>query len=562
LTPRRSTPDSSNAPRGPAPSLHRQVKHLPYYSEKPERVTTANLNAEVPFADGPSPELKVKCRHFALGWLLQLDASGKPDYADFADEAAIQAHFSSALEGVFDHLQQTAPTRLVPLENWGGFLTAQLAGMNTAGPGGHARRFLLRSANHAMALELKAKPGPDAPRYVANFYDPNLTAAHKRVASESLAHFEALAFEDMLSDPAQMARYFAQEGESILAVVEMPAGGVEALPPLQRGGDPERRIEGRLPAPDGTTICQLMLADAPGSLRDIAPAFARLAQEDPERAAQALDARAPGGTVLCQLMEQGLLHTLRAYLELMDLVDLDPDYRAYLLEARQPDSTPAFFMALQEDQATMVPAFFDAVAASGLSLQMQVELLAAQTEDGDAGLVMAIAQGADAAALAYLEGLATHPGIDAQGKDTLLGLSRADGTSPMGCALASGSPDIVEALGSWIAGQQDISPDRRCELLIARDGDGVPGLVRAFERHAAGQVGAFVRAVLDSPMEDTDKVQVLLAGAAPGSLLRQARQQGAQDCVTAYRDAVLACRPAPAVELLLLSEVPRQRRSG
>lgn len=233
------------------------------------------------------------------------------------------------------------------------------------------------SSVHVVAWELKVKPGPAGPRYVANFYDPNLTAAHKRVASASLRRFEALQAKDLFSKPGELQRCFG-EG-AITKVMTVPPGGPTALPPLVRGGDPRRRVTGPVLPVNADVIHQLLLGGFAGTLKDIRPAFAELVQSSPQQARQALVALSGKGTPgLYFALQNGLAHTVGAYGGLVGAASPDPKEHAELLAARSAVGTSGAFMAMQFGHASTVRAFFDLVIASGLPVHLQVELLAAK----------------------------------------------------------------------------------------------------------------------------------------------------------------------------------------
>jgi ShET2 enterotoxin, N-terminal region len=545
-----------------APSLVDYVKQRPYYSERPERITQQNLNCELQFIQSPQPEV-IACRHLAIAWLLQIEASGKPDYEILGDKTLLPQHVGFATQDLFRRMAENAPVRLVPLADWGAFIAAQLAEIAASG-GPQSRRFFINSNTHALACELKVKPGPNGPRYVANVYDPNITAAHKRTASPSLQRFEALQASDLVRNAQSMAAYFAGEEEA--TVLWAPPDGVESLPPRVPGGDPERRVGGPVPLPTASVVFRLMHIGAAGSLRDLLPAFADLAESDPQLAATVLEGRQADGTPALHIgMQYGLVHAVQAYAALVATMvpDLDPDDHIRLLAAHQPNGTPALFMAMQNGRTPVIGPFFELVQTSGLSIEAQIDLLAGRTsDDGFPCLAMAIQEDRLEAASAYLDAMARHSGLGIAGQVSLLAATGQDGRTALDLGLMQGEPATLEAVVKWIAGRESFSAADRCELLLARDSEGMPALARAMEEDfLADNVRAFVSAVLASPMEEMDKVNVLLGGASPGDLLLHARAHDGAECIAAYREEVLAARPSLAVQLMLLSEVPRRRRN-
>ncbi|WP_082568850.1 ShET2/EspL2 family type III secretion system effector toxin [Rhizobacter sp. Root1221] len=491
-------------------------KHIPYYSEKPTRLNDVSLNCEVPYpgaAEG-SNEV-VECRHLALAWAMQVDAAGKPDYAAFSSEDAIKKTVHPETGALFFRLTTGAPeVHLVPLEGWGQFVAQQLKSLEATGSPA-AKQLLVNSDNHAMALELKVKQEPDGPRYVANFYDPNLTAAHKRVASNSIARFETLEMIDLLNRQSLLQGYFGNE--SVAMVIALPPGGPASLPPPP-GNDPERRLAGPVPPLDESVMYPLLSFGFAGTLRDIKDQVAALASRDPGKAER-------------------------------------------LLAAQAGDGTPGLSMALADGHKHTVSAFIDLVAASGLPKSAQMRLLAAPWPGGTMDLDQALGNGRPETVQAYLDGLDRHPLLDDRDKAELLATRGAEGRTALVHALVAGAPDTVAAMVGWIA-RLDIGPDARCDLLLAIDNDKSPGLAEPMQANAADRVTAYAKAVLDSAMHEQEKVHVLTAGVATGELLAAAQEQGALQAIAAYRAAIRNSKLSLSAKAVLLGEPFSTRPAG
>jgi hypothetical protein len=492
LTPRQAAaPAEDLAPRAALPDAKPQVrKHLPYYSKKPDRDNGASLNCQAPYPGAPEGSNEVvECRHLALTWASQLQATGKPDYAAFGSKDAIRNSVRPEAEALYINLLTRSPdVRLVPLDQWGGFMAEQLKSLEAAGVPA-ARQWLVNSGNHGMALELKVKQGPSGTRYVARFYDPNLTATHKRMGSDSIAEFEAMAITALLNKPSLQQAYFGEE--SVAMVVALPPGGAASLPPAS---DPDRRLAGPIPPLDASVMDPLLAYGFAGTLRDIEPQVVELAQRHPAKA-------------------------------------------EHLLTARGSDGSPGLSMAVADGHVHAVSAFVDLVAASGLDKPAQMRLLAAPARQGELGLAEALGKGEPKTAQAYLEALDRHPLLNASDKARLLATRGADGRTALVHALVSGRPETAAALTGWIA-RLDVAPEVRCALLLAIDHDRSPALGEPMQVNAADRVMAYARAVLDSPMSDREKVHVLKAGVPAGQLLAAARQQGASQAIDAYRTAI------------------------
>ena len=538
-------------------ALTQHVKQLPYFSEKPHRITDQNLNDELPLP-GDEDE-RICCRHLALNWALQVMQAGKPDYEMLRDAEALQRGLPAGLEALYDRLLVAAPeVHLVPLGDWGPFAAAQLQALAArALPA--TKCLLVLSGNHVMAWSLKAKTGPDGdPRLVANFHDPNLTAAHKRVASGSLQRFEALRAEELLPRTGSLAEYFGVETDAM--IIALPEGGPAGLPDPPPGGDPQRRVTGPLPPLRPSVMHHLGVGGFAGTLRDLLPAFAELARRDPAQAAEFLAGCSDEGVpALHMALQDGRAHLIAEFGRLLAVAQLDEDDHADLLAASDAEGVTGLFMAMQEGQAEAVRAFIACVAESGLPPSRQVTLLSGHAPDGGLGLAVARRPKGLAALHAFLDGLAAHEGLSLRDKVTLIGQPGRSERPALGHALVDGEPGAVAALTGWIT-RQGFSAQDQCDLLMAFDDDDTPGLTRAMEADAAENVAAFVDAVLASALDETDKVHVLTAGVAPGSLLGHARSHGSDEAIAAYRAGIRRSNLPPAVQDLLLQESSRRRR--
>lgn len=530
-------------------SLIHHIKQFPYYSEKPGRVTDENLNGEVKFPDGGHQgHDTIFCRQLAPTWALQVLTTGKPDYDAFRSRTALQQNVPSSMQLLYERLLTGAPeNRLVPLADWGPFAARQLRAMEAAGDT-PSKVMLFSSGSHVMAMELKIKPEASGPRYVGNFYDPNLTAAHKRIASDDLQRFEKLRLDDLLPYPHSRDEYF--RGESVVSVTGIPPGGESAIPPLKIGGDPERRITGELPPLDETVMHHLMSGGFAGTLRDIQPAFAELAKKSPYNASSLLAGRAGDVPGLFTAMMAGQAHVVHAFRELIQLV---PAYRhAWLLAAQSGNNVPAVRAAAAFDHAPAVRAFVDCVAATSLPPAEQVKLLAGRAAPKDIPLLgMAMVQGHLATVNAYLGGIAAHPGLSAEIKAELLSLRNDKGSTVLAHGLQHGTPDTVAAATGWIA-RQDFSAIDKRSLLLAADNSGTPALLHALKGDDADNVQAYVSAVLASPMDEADKLHVLTAGRGSSDWLRFVADHPASPALEGYRDAVSRSSLSPSAKEQLL----------
>jgi hypothetical protein len=506
LTPQQaSAPASDLAPRAALPDARpRMSKQVPYYSEKPDRDIKVSLNCQAPYPGAPEGSNEVvECRHLALTWASQVQATGRPDYAAFSSKDAIRKNVQPEAEALhFDLLTRSPDVQLVPLDQWGGFVAQQLKSLEAAGAPA-ARQWLVNSGNHAMALELKVKQAPSGKRYVARFYDPNLTATHKRMGSNSIAEFEALTVTALLNNPSLQQAYFGKE--SVAMVVALSPGGATSLPPAN---DPDRRVAGPIPPLDASVMDPLLAYGFAGTLRDLKQQVVELASQHPAKA-------------------------------------------EHLLAARGSDGSPGLSFAVLDGHAHTVGTFIDLVAASGLDKPAQMRLLAAQARQGELGLAEAVGKGKPEAARAYVDALDRHPLLEASDKAQLAATRGPDRRTALVHALVAGRPETVAALTAWVA-RLDVAPQVRCDLLVAIDHDGSPALGEPMQLNAADRVMAYARAVLDSPMSDREKVYVLRGGAPAGQLLAAAGRQGARHAIDAYRTAILRSSLPMAAKAALL----------
>jgi hypothetical protein len=551
-------PRASPGPAGLPPRLPLgDLKVRPYFSPKPHRITSQNLNDVLPLPGHASE--RICCRHLALNWLLQVMATGKPDYAMLGDAQALQQGLPPGLDDLHDRLLGAAQeVHLVPLNDWGRFAAAQLLALAAQGLPS-TKCLMVLSGNHVMAWALKAKPGPGGePRFVANFHDPNLTAAHKRVAAAHLQPFEALKAEDLFTDPHALRDYFGAETDAM--VVTVPSDAAAGLPEAPPGGDPQRRLAGPLPPMRPSVMHHLGLGGFAGTLRDLRPAFAELAHRDPARAIEFLAGHSNDGVPALHIaLQDGHAHVVAEFGRLLALAPFDEDDQAELLAACDAEGTSGLFMAMQDGQAEAVRAFVDCVAASGLPPARQVTLLSGRAPPHDLGLVLAMSPQGWPALQPFLDGLAAHHGLSLTDKAALLNLPSRDGRPALGHGLVRGEPQAVAALARWIT-QQGFSADDQCELLMAFDDDDTPALARAMDADRAASVGAFVDAVLASGLGADDKVHILGAGDAPGALLARARSRNCEAAVAAFRAGIQRSSLPADAQALLLQDASRRRR--
>lgn len=486
-----------------APALARTVKQLPYYSRKPSRQSRVNHNSKAYFSGHEKePGYEIVCRHLAMAWLLQLESpSGKPDYRAFESKDAITRHIPASIQDALESLLTCSnDVQVIDHKGWGRFAAERFQAMERSGV--RSTRMLLQSGVHTMAAELKLKRDEHgAPRYVLKVYDPNVTAAHKRLGSNDLVHVETGSLESFLKGERSLHRYFGKQDESLalgktiesaVLVVGIPPGGLAGLPEQP---SVNRRVSQELPQLDRSVMYHLVAAGMDGTLLDLKESVLQLAESNPEAAFD-------------------------------------------LLRARNHANKHGLASAVVENRARGVEAFCEIVNASVLSAEKKAALLAGHTGDEDLpALCAGMTVGSATACKVLVDGI-VNSGLDDTLRTKLLA-SRTDGTPALAVAAQLGRSDVIHVFVEGIA-KADLPDETKLELLLARQADGVPGLVTAMANDWADGTEAFVRSVLQSDLPLPVKVKALRAEYEGCSALEIAESHEAANAVAAFQNAMRA----------------------
>lgn len=541
------------------PELVSLAKEMPYYSEKPGRVNTENLNGQVPFTDPPpAVEPNIFCRHLAIAWLFDIETTGKPDYVAFNDRNKLPLVVTKELEGLLVTLQNHAPgAQIQPIDRWGRFVAEQFESL--AGAGG-TKRLLVYSSQHAMGAELKVKPGPLGPRYVLNFYDPNVTAAHRRAASDSTTSFETLQLKDFLRGTAALPAYFRDEG----SVLTVPVPRRSELLALQQNAtplEPDRRITGPLRQLDAGLLLHLARGGYTGTLHDLKPQMLALAQKEPQKMHRfMLGGEAAEVTPLYLAMQGGNPHTVHALGDIILALPADDETRTKMLAAQRQQGACGLVMAMQDGAAPVVRAYGAMLAASRLPPKLQRDLLSARHPfTRHIASVTAAVNGRLDSLREYLHAVATNPSFTPKDRFELLAIRGTGGRPALQIAAMYGDAACLRELMDWTLAS-DLSTDHKRKLLLGQDDRRVGALEGMVELNKPENMTAYVQAVLESNVRDTLKVQVLQGHAAPGKLRAAAQRHAFNEAWQAYATAIKASQLSPQAKATLLQDAKQTGR--
>ena len=547
------------------------MKEIPYFS--PKRGLPQNFNCEARF---PGTDEEIACRHLVEHRQSEQERSPqiKFDDAQFASTEVIAAHVSYDTEAKHDHLiVHATEARLLHNRDFGKGLVQQFAAM--AAEGEASRLILLLSTNHAMSVQLRIKEKDGKPYYVAALFDPNRTASHVRIASDSLLTLETLTLKDLIDGEGRYNDYYPEPDGLSMMVVRPPAQEGQTMTGPARGvvenrtltssiEDKEitptalfymmthgcagdlRRLKGEIASrPEKERIALLAAKDDRGNIpglysalqnghADAIKAFGELLLFVPEdqRAALLVAKNTDGVPGLYMALQNGHADAIKAFGKLLLLVP--EDQRAALLAAKNADGVPGLFIALQEGHAD---ANADAIKAFGELLSLVPEdqraaLLAAKNADSVPGLCMALYKGHAGAIKAFGELLLLVPEDQ---RAALLAAENANGIRGLCKALLQGHADAIEAFGELLL---LVPEDQRAELLAAKSANGIPGLYMALLQGHADAIEAFGKLLLLVP--EDQRAELLAAKdfkGFPG--LYVALLQGHADAIEAFGKLLL-----------------------
>jgi len=488
---------SLQAPHGPSLAL---AKFQPRFSAR--RDSTLSLNGKVKLDNE-----RIVCRHIAKLWEDDfLRTAGKPSYHTLDSPDALQAAAGSlALTAAskyanFGH-ERVDQARYWVSNDWGQVLTDNFKAMPHPGDGDAAvcRTLYLLTPTHAMALGLKIKNSAGARRFVVQFYDPNNTVAHQRMAitAESTetgvpAEIRKLQAHDFLSEFSRKAyRLVDADDRSIPALF----AGEKAEPGMPR-------LAGDLPDFDEHVMSFLLTHDLPELLRACADQFRQ--RGDMTRLLSLLGSGNGNAPRLYFAFQWGQTETMEILGDILKTLQprLSSEQLAYLLSARSRDGIPGLYAALQKNHIEVIGVFGELLKAfqPRLSSEQLARLLSAKMHTGTPGLFAAMHDRSSEAVLAYGELLKTFSAyLSPEHLSDLLSakywtgsIGQWDGAPGLYFSLRFGHTEMVQAFGKIlepVAGS--LSPEQLSELLSAKDRKGIRGISFARQSRHIETVAAF-----------------------------------------------------------------------
>ena len=446
------------------------MKEIPYHS--PKRGEPDNLNGKAIF---PDTDEEILCRHLVTyrQKVQERDPQIKFDNNLYESAQAIARNVPSATEAEFEHLlAHAAEAHLFHNRDFGKMLSEQFTAM--ADDGEKTRLITLLSPTHAMSVGLKLKitqKDGELRRYAAEFFDPNQTTSHVRVASGSLCTFETLALKNCISEKFYKSYYPGTNGLSMMLVRPAPKEEPAMASPVQ-GAAGNRTLTSSIEDKDidATALWYMLTIGFAGDLRRLRNEIARRPEEE---RLQLLAAKNGAGTSgLFMALKNGRADAIKAFGEWLEEL-VPPEMRAELLAAKTADGIPGLYRALQEGRAEAIKAFGELLEL--VPLEMRAELLAAKTADGLPGLFMALQEGHADAIKAFGELLELVP---PEMRAELLAAKNDDGIPGLYKALQEGRADAIKAFGELL---EMVPPEMRAELVAAKNASGLPGLYRAMQ---------------------------------------------------------------------------------
>ncbi len=528
----------------------------------------------------------VHCRHFATAFA-KLKGKKRPLMRRFETPQGIRAHFQKAPRGLdsanIAFLRILSKTkqesrRLFNSEHLGRYLSAVAQSLGGGIGAPHEANCLLLTSEHAMAAHIQRKCKDGVTYFGVKVYDPNATAAYKRITVLDPADLERMALKDLLI--LSPAHYAAPEQSTLLLSAFCLEKEVQLATPQEE-----------LPA----TVESLFMAMEFGFADHVTAAvdfFRKKYSDSPDELFAALQsANAMQVQGMTAALYLGQVESIQAFANALATMPLSAEQKAELLAGRDTDGKPGLHGAMQSGMHQSVTAFIAAVTSTGLPIDTQTELLAARSAEGfpalwsvnphHASVVQTYFRDVVASALPEQKKVELFTAKDASGtpalyaicdedvgpltaafalavtasnlseeqKVVLLAAKNANGVPALFTALEVGNFDAAVAyirrvLASSLAAAEQVS------LLAAQDLTGLHGLHRAFVNGRPDTVGAFVQLVASAPhLSESQKLSLLATKDADGKSSAVAADEADEvDCVEAFIWAVVD------------SELPKKRK--
>jgi len=459
------------------PAIKSVLKELPYYARQGLEGGQGNFNAEASFQN--QKRKKIVCRHLATHRIetQAMSETGKfrvdGNKPIFTDLMAVQRNVQADIEQRFDRLGANADKNylinnvdlgktLVKLFKEMDEKIASLKGDESKEKMQSVQYIALCSENHVMSLKLHVKTmikSENINKYVVEFYDPNLTNNHVRLARIQLNTLSNLKLKDLfLGASAKLySSYFPRNNETSFLFVTGTAENTKKI--LNGELDPKtsknRKLDNELP------------------VESISP------------------------HIISHLLREGFAENL---LELAPKIKStkSEDELIGLLEAKDDRGTPGLHLALIHGHADAIKALGPLMP--GVPKEKRVNLLEAKSADGVTGLYFALALGNAKAVEAYGSLLA---GLSSEDRIRLLQAKGIDDFPGLNTALLLGKADSIGAYGTLL---KNLPENDRLQLLEAKSPNGIPGVYDALSGGHADAIKAFGNLIQDFSVESRSKL--------------------------------------------------------
>ena len=487
-------------------------KRQPYVASRTWPDVFLNCEAEVlSSTDAERTRELVVCRHLAYQFATA-DGKKRDLMQKYRTVEGIQTQFNGKLDSVRQAAEAAwtqadpASKHLLNAVDLGHYLEALANALGRVGQEERSQvNCLVGTGQHLMALHMSRKSKEGVEYFSAKLYDPNTTAAYKRVEVTAAEGFGRLTIESMMVHP-----------EFISACGWLPGA---TRPMVALCLDPQLKIEvdrHRLQV----NATNMAVAMRYGSLDDVGHLLTEAGKK-----------KTVGST------------DVSAGTEKFGLADL--------LGAKDVNARPCLQLAMYWGHASTVKAFVEAVLDSGLSDSKMAELLSCVGQWGIPGLNFAAGKGHASTVKAFLDSVMASDLSDDK-KAELLACEDSNGRSGLGCAIANGQAGTVKPFLDAIQAA-DLSDDKKAGLLACEDRRGLSGLYFAASSGHAVIVEALLQAMAALDLPEDRKAQLL--GANGG--LAKAIQNNHQSTVAVFTDVVTRSALSPRLKEHLLA--PRVR---
>lgn len=408
-------------------------KSVPY--ESPAHGTRVNLNGKVRSLD-PAPH-RLWCRHLATAYVESALAHPTHKVARVRLATANLLHRWVGPDSERRHARLTQSSAwLFDTAAFGQLLQQWFEQMQQQGR--PERALVLETASHAMAVQLRIKPGRagDGPQYVVKFYDPNRTNSHMRCAVRAPAALAGMHLRQFCA--LGYAAYFDQEDAVI------------AFEP-SADGQPDPSVQVRAPKALARALGLLLSNGRAAGMTALLPALQQLAPAALPAVLRAASRRGHSGLYFA--LQNSHAAAITAFKQLLQGLPLHGAALAELLAGRHGDGSPGLQIALQCANAATIAAYADLLGL--LPTAARLVLLAARFRN-QCGLELALVEGNAAAIDAYAAVLNALPPAD---RLAVLAMMQLDQTAEREAA-HNGHDAALAAYRRLLAGPQWPLPPR------------------------------------------------------------------------------------------------------